>query len=160
MVSNLAKFRTFLGKTCFPLLSCASGTPYKEKKEADSSFTIKKAFELIRFIFNTLKVGAMENQRPIRHMVTSFCRNRISVFVNSLLKASNFIKKSLRMGPSIKDVRTKVGQGGQPNAGSCGQGGRGLVKWGCPHFKKLASSFLKLLKQRIVYVIESRWHVI
>ena len=32
MVSNLAKFRIFLGKTCFPLLSCASGTPYKEKK--------------------------------------------------------------------------------------------------------------------------------
>ena len=100
----------------------------RKKKGADSSFTIKKTFELIRFIFNTLKVGAMENQRPIRHMVTSFCRNRISVFVNSLLKTSNFIKKSLRMGPSIKDVRTKVGQGDQPNAGSCGQGGRGLVK--------------------------------
>ena len=62
-------------------------------------------------------------------------------------------------GPSIKDVRIKGGDGGSPNADSCGQGGGG--GWWNEDvgiLKNFASLFLKLFKQGIVYVIESRWH--
>ena len=47
-------------------------------------------------------------------------------------------------GPSIKDVRIKGGDGGHPNADSCGQGGRGLIKLGCPHFEKFCKFIFEI----------------
>ena len=65
------------------------------------------------------------------------------------------LKRCISMGPSIKDVCLNGG-GGQPNAGSCRQGGGGWCNDDVHILKNSISSFLKLLKQGIVYVIESR----
>ena len=61
-----------------------------------------------------------------------------------ILFLTSNINASLEKGPSIKDIRTKGPGRGQPNAESCGQGGRGLVKWGCPHFEKVCKFIFEM----------------